>query len=330
MRLWWLMLAVLLAAGIAWRQGWEGAGAAPAAGGLLLIGNKSDDTLSFVDTATLKTLATTTTGRGPHEVTVTPDGKWAFVANYEGPGDSISLVDVAARKELRKIPLGEHRGPHGIQTSRDGKLVYATCERTQSVIELEVSTEKIRRAFNTDQNVTHMLVLTPDGKKLYTANIGSGTSTVIDLTAGKVVAQIPTGAGCEGIDVTPDGTQVWTTNREADTVSVIETATDKVVATLPARGFPIRVKITPDGKRALVSCAQANELAVYDVPARKEIKRIPVGAVPVGILIEPDGDQAWVACTAANTVARFDLKTLESVGQVQAGRQPDGLALVGK
>jgi YVTN family beta-propeller protein len=331
MRRWWLILAALVAlAGVVWQSEREGAGAVPAAGDLLLIGNKSDDTLSFVDTATLKTLGTTTTGRGPHEVTVTPNGKWAFVANYEGPDDSISLIDVAARKEVRKIPLGEHRGPHGIQASRDGKFVYATCERTRSVIELEVATEKIRRAFTTDQNVTHMLVLTPDGKKLYTANIGSGTSTAINLTEGKVVAQIPTGAGCEGIDVTPDGKQVWTANREADTVSVINTASDKVVATLPARGFPIRVKITPDGKRALVSCAQTNELVVYDMATHKEIRRIPVGAVPVGILIEPDGGQAWVACTAANTVARFDLKTLEAAGQVSAGRQPDGLALVGK
>jgi YVTN family beta-propeller protein len=234
MKPWKLLFAAMTAsAAIAWAQDRN-----PSSGDLLLIGNKSDDSLSFVDTATLKTVGATTTGRGPHEVTVTPDGRWAFVANYEGPGDSISLVDVAARKELRKIPLGEHRGPHGIQASRDGKLVYATCERTQSVIELEMATEKIRRAFTTDQNGTHMLVLTPDGKKLYTANIGSGSSTAIDLATGKVVAQIPTGAGCEGIDVTPDGRQVWTANREADTVSVIDTATDKVVATLPARGFP--------------------------------------------------------------------------------------------
>jgi YVTN family beta-propeller protein len=298
------------------------------AGATLLIANKGEDTLSFVDTTTRQVLGTTTTGRGPHEVTVTPDGKKAFVANYEGPGDTISAVDVTARKELRRIPLGEHRGPHGIQASRDGRHVYATCERSRTVIEMDVATEKIQRAFVTDQNVTHMLVLTPDGKKLYTANIGSGSSTAIDLVAGKVVAQISTGAGCEGIDVTPDGKQVWTTNRAADTLSVIDTATDKVVATLPCRGFPIRVKITPDGKAALVSCAQANELAVFDVATRKEDRRLSVGAVPVGILIEPNGARAYVANTAADTVAVFDMKMLAVVDRIAAGREPDGLALV--
>src|SRR6266567_1604689 len=191
--------AVLLAASAAYGE------SEPA---LLLIGNKSEDTLSFVDACTLKEVAKTTTGRGPHEVAVTPDGKKAFVSNYEGPGDSISVVAVSARKELGRIPLGEHRAPHGLAVSRDATKVYATCERSQSVIELDVATEKIVRVFKTDQKGTHMLVLTPDGKKLYTGNMGSGSSTVIDLVKGDILTQIKTGANCEGVDVTPDGKQV--------------------------------------------------------------------------------------------------------------------------
>ena len=150
----WIILPILLAASTAFGQG------KPA---WLLIGNKSEDSLSFVEVSTLKEVARTTTGRAPHEVVVTPDGKKAFVSNYEGPGDTISIVDVPARKELRRIPLGEHRAPHGIAVSRDGKQLYATCERSQTVIEFDVATEKIFRAFKTDQKGTHMLVLTPDG-----------------------------------------------------------------------------------------------------------------------------------------------------------------------
>src|SRR5688572_15963958 len=107
-----ILLPILLAANTAFGQ---------AAPGLLLIGNKSEDTLSFVDVRTLNEASRTTTGRGPHEVVVTPDGKKAFVSNYEGPGDTISVVDVPARKELLRIPLGEHRAPHGLAVSRDGR-----------------------------------------------------------------------------------------------------------------------------------------------------------------------------------------------------------------
>lgn len=295
---------------------------------VLLVANKSDNTLSFVDSATFEVLATTTTGTGPHEVAVTPDGRWAFVANYEGHGDSISLIDIETQKEVRRISIDPYRQPHGIQVNADGTKVYATVEGSRAVIELDVATETVTRAFETGQNVTHMLVLTPDNRKIYTANIGSGNATAIDLTRSEVVKHINTGAGAEGIDVTPDGREVWVTNRAADTVSIIDTATDAVVATLPATGFPIRVKITPDGQRALVSCATEGNLKVYDVASRQLVDTIDTGAVPVGVLVEPDGSRAFIANTQANTVSVLDLDTMEITARITAGQTPDGLAFV--
>ena len=295
---------------------------------VLLVANKSDNTLSFVDSATYKVLATTTTGTGPHEVAATPDGRWAFVANYEGPGDSISLIDITQQEEVRRISIDPYRQPHGIQVSADGTKVYATVEGSRAVIELDIATETINRVFETGQNVTHMLVLTPDNRKLYTANIGSGNATAIDLTSGEVVKQISTGAGAEGIDVTPDGSEIWVTNRAADTVSIIDSATDVVVANLPATGFPIRVKITPDGQRALVSCATEGNLKVYDVNTRELVDIIDTGAVPVGVLVEPGGGRAFIANTQANSVAVLDLSKMEVTDRITAGQTPDGLAFI--
>jgi YVTN family beta-propeller protein len=293
---------------------------------LLLVGNKAEDTLSFVDADTRQVLATTTTGRGPHEVAATPDGRKAFVANYEGAGDSISVIDVEARKELRRIPTDPYRQPHGLAVSSDGRTLYATCEQNRAVIELDVATEKITRHFDTGQSVTHMIALTPDGKRAYTANIGSGTSSPINLETGTVGTPIPTGPGCEGIAATPDGRFVWTANNAAGTLSVIDTHTDKVVETIPCPGFPIRVKFTRDGARALVSRAVSNDLAVYNAVTRKLIKHVPTGSTPVGLLIDPDGKRAYIANTAADRVSILDLQTLKITGEITAGKTPDGLA----
>jgi len=295
---------------------------------VLLICNKSDDTISFVDSKTLEVLGMTTTGRGPHEVATTPDGKWAFVANYEGPGNSISLIDVQAMEEVRKIPIDPHRQPHGIVVSKNGKKVYATCEGTQEVIELDIKSEKVTRSFKTNAQVSHMLVLTPNEKKIYVANIGSGSVTVIDLGKDGAVSRIETGDGCEGIDITAGGQHVWAANRAADNISIIDTKNDKVVATVPCRGFPIRVKATPNGKHVLVSCATANEVAIFDAKTREETARINTGTTPIGILITRDGKRAYVANTRANTVTVLDLKGLKIVGKITAGNTPDGLGLV--
>ncbi len=295
---------------------------------LLLIGNKSDDTLAFVDPETLQVCGLSPTGRGPHEVVVAPDGRRAYVANYEGPGDTLSVIEIATMSEQGRIPLDPYRGPHGMAFHPDRKTLYVTCERSQAVVAIDSSTETVVQAFETGQSYTHMLALTPKGDKLYTANIGSGNSTVIDLTAGTVLGQISTGEGCEGIAVRPDGKEVWTTNRAADTLSVIDLATDRVVETLPCPGFPIRVQFLPDGRRALVSCARANQVAVWDVATRSEIERIEIGAVPIGLLIEPGGRRAYVANTEADMVAVLDLESLRIVGQIEAGRTPDGMAWV--
>ena len=48
----------------------------------LLVLNKADANLAFVDPAKLEVLAKVPTGEGPHEVDVTADGKTAIVANY--------------------------------------------------------------------------------------------------------------------------------------------------------------------------------------------------------------------------------------------------------
>jgi YVTN family beta-propeller protein len=166
---------------------------------------------------------------------VTPDGRRAFVCNYgmtgvfrEGerkdePGNTLSVVDLDRRAVTGTFPLGEYTKPHGIWVSADGRHIWLTCEGAHSVLELDAASGSIGKVWKTGQETSHMLVPTPDEKKLYIANIRSGSASVIDRGA-DTVRTIPTGAGAEGIDVTPDGREVWVTNRAANTISVIPVA----------------------------------------------------------------------------------------------------------
>ena len=75
---------------------------------LLLVLNKPEAKLLLVDPAAKKVIGEVATGNGPHEVTVSADGKLAFVANYgdQTPGESISVIDLETKKELRRVNLG--------------------------------------------------------------------------------------------------------------------------------------------------------------------------------------------------------------------------------
>jgi YVTN family beta-propeller protein len=309
-----------------------------AAADVLVVLNKSDHEALLVDPHTLAFLARIPTGQGPHEAAVSPDGRTVFVANYgmfavfrEGqrqdhPGNTLSVIDLDARAVRDTFDLGEYTRPHGMAVSRDGRLLWVTCEGAQAVLELEAANGAIRNAWKTGQDVSHMLVPTPDERKLYVTNIRSGSVTVIDRASG-AVKSLPTGEGAEGIDVTADGREIWVTNRGAHTVSVIATADDRVIESFESGGeMPIRVKFTPDGREAWVSNARSNSVTVFDALTRARLATIPVGAVPVGIQMSPDGRRAFIANTNDDKVTVLSIRERKVEKSFHPGNEPDGMA----
>jgi YVTN family beta-propeller protein len=293
--------------------------------------SKTGNGLAVVDAATLKVVGRAPTGSGPHEVAVSADGKTAFVTNYgaQTAGSTLSVIDLEAMKETRRVDLGTLRRPHGVAVV--GGKVYFTAEVNRAVARYDPATNAVDRVIETGQDGTHMLVVTPDGSRIFTANIGSNTVSMIDLTPPQDaprVTQIRVGAAPEGISISPDGRELWVGQNGDGGIAILETATNRLKETIRVGGVPIRVQFTPDGKRVLVSNAQGGEVVVVDAASRKEVKRLPVGGTPVGILVQPDGTRAFVATTAANRVAILDLQNLSVTGSLDAGAHPDGMAWV--
>jgi YVTN family beta-propeller protein len=261
-------------------------------------------------------------------VTVSTDGKLAFVANYGArePGSTISVIDLAARKELHRLDLGALRRPHGIEF-RAGK-VYFTAELAKVVARYDPAAERVDWILGTGQNGTHMLVLNKDASKIFTANIGSDSVTAIELTStGWNEIMIPVGKGPEGIDWSPDGNQVWTAHSRDGGVSIIDAHSNKVIETLDARTRRSnRLKFTADGKRVLISDLAGGELVVLDAASRKQIKRLKLGRSPAGILVPANGSAAYIAVSGDDKIAVINLKTLEITSSIETGSGPDGMA----
>jgi len=293
----------------------------------LLVLNKADATLAFVDPVKMEVVAKIPTGNGPHEVAVTGDGKTAVVANYgtgPEPGTTLSIVDVGARRERTRLKLPVLR-PHGLYAV--GPRIWFTAEGSRVVGALTGGA--IEAIYGTGAEVSHMIVPAPDEKKVYTANIGSDSVTAIDLGgAPRVVKlkQIPAVKGPEGIDLF--GGELWAASRAPNGgIAVIDVATDAVKQTIPTTTKSInRVKFTMDGKRVLVSDPPANEVLVYDAATREIVKRIATPEGPSGIVVAPDGKRAFVACAGAGKVVAIDLDALAVTGSVATGNIPDGMA----
>jgi len=314
---------------------------------VLMVVNKSDDTVSFLDAKTGALQGTVAVGKAPHEVELLADGRTAAVSNYgtqAEPGSSLTLIAVDARAAKGSVAVGSGTRPHGLRALRDGHLLV-TAEGTKELLIVDPGAGRVVARIPTNRETSHMVVAAPDGTRAYVANIGSGSVTAVDLATRKVLQDVSTGKGAEGIDISPSGREVWVTNRGNDTVSVIDAKSLEIVATLKAAEFPIRIKFTPNGKRALVSCARSGDVLVFDVAGRKELLRIRLGLqavagsekhlfatqfgkspAPVGLLMAPDGKRAWVASTNADLVSELDLGQSKVSRVLASGREPDGLA----
>lgn len=297
----------------------------------LLVLNKEDATLSLIDPATGNSLGTVPTGPNPHEVEVTRDGRIAVVSNYgtQPGGNSLSVIDIAARRERAHVELGELRRPHGLAAS--GQYVYFTAEDSRHVGRLDTSSDRIDWRHSTNQDRTHMVVASRNGATLFTANVNSNSVSIIERGADGAARQtvVTTGAGPEGLDLSPDGRQLWVANSQGGNVSVIDVATKAVVNTFDiGTRRSNRLKFTPDGALALVSDLTAGELVVVDVKTRSVKTRLPIGRGASGILVVPDGSRAYVASASDRKLAVVDLKSLTVTGQVATGGGPDGMAWV--
>ena len=297
----------------------------------LLVLNKDDATLSLIDPATGASLATVPTGPNPHEVEVAPDGRTAVVANYgtQPGGNSLSIIDIASRRERARVDLGELRRPHGVAAS--GQRVYFTAEDSRHVGRVDTTTGRIDWQFPTNQERTHMVVASRDGSTLFTANVNSGSVSIIEH-AGEANARqtvVTVGSGPEGLSLTPDGRQLWVANSQSGNLSIIDVASRAVVKTIDIGTWRSnRLKFTPDGTLALVSDLTAGELVVVDVKSQAVKTRLPIGRGASGILIVPDGSKAYVASASERKLAVVDLASLSVVGQVATGCGPDGMAWI--
>ncbi len=214
-------LAALAALGCAPAQ--EAAPAAESeagAAGILLVGNKGENTLSFIDLSSGRELGRAATGPMPHEIAISPDGRQAAVVAYGGR--TIDIFDVAGRNRLRAIDLSPNEGPHGIVWLEDGRLLVTT-ERSRSLTMIDTVRGDAVTAIATGEEGTHMVAVSPDRRHAFTANIQSGTVSVIDLAAARLIRNFTVSGEPEAITLTPDGTTLWVGDLEGSRLQAFDT-----------------------------------------------------------------------------------------------------------
>ena len=299
----------------------------------LLVVNQADHNLSFIDPESdHQVSAVDVGGVTGHEVVATPDGRMAFVPIYGNAGvgkpgtdgNKIAVVDVAHHRVTGSIDFAHGVRPHCAVFDKRRNLLYVTTELDQSITIIDPATLKVIGSIPTGQDQSHMLTLSHDDRFGYTANVGPGTVSVLDLAARKTITVIPISTNTQRISISNDDKRVFTADQTQPQLAVIDTATNKRAAWIPLPAIGYGTAPTHDGHWLLVALRENHAVAIVDLNTSKVVRTIDVPGRPTEILIRPDGKVAYVSCLSK--VAQIDLTSWKVTDLIQAGGDSDGLA----
>lgn len=303
--------------------------------GWLLVTNKGDCTLSIVDPTTNREIAAIPhEGVTGHEIAVSLDGKRAFVpiysdANVGEPGTDGQLVrvfDLEKRKIVGTIDFGKGVRPHCAVVCRQSGLLYVTTELDISVTIVDPVTLVILGSVPTGAALSHMLAITRDGHRGYTANIADGTVSVLDLEKKSLLKTIPISRMTQRISLSVDDRYVFTADQCEPRIAVIDTQVNEVTKWIALPGIAFGTAPTPDGRFLFVALPHINEVAIVDLATMKVARTVKVPPSPQEVLVRPDCAVAYVSCDASKQVAVINVAEARLETLIAVGTDADGLA----
>ncbi len=288
------------------------------------VPDEADDTISVIDVASLRVIATLRTGRIPEHLTPDWDMSRLYVSNYASPfltvvdprtlttarpitaaspynlyfspdgstaivmAEDVNRIDFYDRRTwrlLKRLPI-KWAGIDHADFSAGGRFLLASTEYAGHVLKVDMVTMSIVGDLNVGGKPIDVK-LSPDGSVFYVANQGRSGVSVVDPFLMREVAFIPTGNGAHGLAISRDARSLYVTNRLVGTISVIDFATRKVTATWHVGGSPDMLQVSTDGSQLWTGNRFNSTVVVIDTTSGKVVATIRVGRRPHGLTYFP-------------------------------------------
>jgi len=296
----------------------------------LIVLNKDEDTVSFIDLETHQTVKKIKTDYNPHEVAISPDKKKTFVTC--SLGQSLYVID---NSNFEVIDVIKHEGfdfPHGLAVSTKRNELYLASTYSSKFYVMDIETHEFKHVIDTYQDKSHMVTMSPYEKLAYIPNIGSNNISVYHTEEEKIINHFPVGGGPEGLAVYKNG-DIYSANQSDNTLTVYDPVSFKEKFKLRTGLLPIRAMFSPDYKYLLVPNRESHDVSIiiseYSFCGKirpYEIKRLPLGRWSGGVIFSPDSKYAYVANNKTNDVSVICLEDLEIIYKIKVGIHPDGIA----
>ncbi len=226
----------------------------------------------------------------------------AFVVNSGSA--SISVVDMRAEKELRRIPV--LREPHHLALSPDGRSLLVGDTVGNEMLFLDPGTGAVTRRVPVAD--PYQLGFSPNGRFLTVNGLARNQVDVYDAATMKLLHRFPLASMPSHLAYAPDSSVVYVSLQGTDRLAAIDLTRMAVLWDAPVGETPAGV-LWHDG-RVLVADMGADDIAVVDPTDGRVDRRIHVGRGAHQMFLSPDGRTIWVNARVEGTTTALDARSL--------------------
>jgi DNA-binding beta-propeller fold protein YncE len=300
----------------------------------IVVVQKGDHSLGYYDFETGAELGRVAVDPFPHEFAISPDGRLAYMAHFgvalaedEGlGGNTVSVVDIQARRRVGAIDCGTYRRPHDVTFDGKGAL-YILSEGTGNLLVVnEPTSGRINHVIPTGGEGSHKVSVVRDGSMAFCSNMNSDTVGVVFPKDPKRPAVIiPVVKRPEGSVLDAEERRLFVVNREGAEISVIDVKRLAVTGSIRTPRGPVRICRDPRG-RLLVALYYDCGLAIID-PDTGAQQVVPLPEKPISVGFHAATQTAMLS-THAHRICLVDTMAGNLVRFVPTRSDPDPMVVV--
>ena len=240
-------------------------------------------------------------GRGPGGISISPDGRFAYVANLDGSGANagdVSVISTSSNEVVGAIAIPDRLRPMEMFIPPDGRWGFAIGWDSSKIAVVDLAAREVTKMVGTGlaQSGYAVVRASGDGRRLYVGYAGAGALIVLDTASLEVAAHIAVPLGpYPSFAVNPDGGLVYAALPDSGYVSVWDVPAAAARETIPAGRFPATLGLTPGGETLYVANLLDETVSAIDLETHEVAATFPVGGSPAIALVSPDGRFVYVA-----------------------------------
>src|SRR5688572_32559186 len=182
------------------------------------------------------------TGLEAQGVKITDPTSVVMIVNRDS--NDIGFMDIATKKMIGNVFLGNNVNPHMVMMSPDGRYVVTGGTRANKAFIIDTRTLQLVKVIATDIAPEH-LAFSPDSRWYYQGNPDGDSVSIIDMQSLSKIKTIP--GFVEPLNVTflPDGSKAYIGNYGAHWVGVIDVQRHELLKKIQVGSIPAVSKLDP-------------------------------------------------------------------------------------